>query len=123
MARLGLFLIFSMVAAAAALPAFSGSFQQPEEVEKWFGKLGNYKQKITKLHFYFHDLRGKTSLLVAQANSSATSPTYFGMTNIMDDPLTSGPEFTSKAVGRAQGLFGRLYRGSKFTLCHEFCFY
>ncbi|WOG84754.1 hypothetical protein DCAR_0103938 [Daucus carota subsp. sativus] len=27
------------------------------------------------------------------------------MTNIMDDPLTAGPEFTSKPVGRAQGMY------------------
>ncbi|KAL1833814.1 hypothetical protein ACET3Z_003465 [Daucus carota] len=104
MARLGLFLVFYAVA-AVGVPVFSGASEQPKEVENWFGKLGQYKQKVTKLHFYFHDLRGKTSVLVAQANSSATSPTYFGMTNIMDDPLTAGPEFTSKPVGRAQGLY------------------
>ncbi|KAK1369402.1 Dirigent protein [Heracleum sosnowskyi] len=116
MARLGLVLIFYMVA-AAVVPVFSGTSEQPEEVGKWFEKLGNYKEKITKLHFYFHDLRGKTSILVAQANSSATSPTFFGMTNIMDDPLTAGPEYTSKPVGRAQGLYSAASMEDLSLLC------
>lgn len=86
------------------MPVYSGIADSPDDVEKWFEKLGEYKQKVTKLHFYYHDLRGKTSLQVAQANSSAASPTFFGMTYVMDDPLTAGPQFTSKPMGRAQGL-------------------
>ncbi|KAK7829588.1 dirigent protein 21 [Quercus suber] len=34
------------------------------------------------------------------------SPTLFGLVNIFDDPLTEGPEPTSKLVCRAQGLYG-----------------
>lgn len=29
----------------------------------------------------------------------------FGMTTIIDDPLTEGPELGSKVVGRAQGMY------------------
>lgn len=104
MARLILVLALYMVV-GAAMPAFSGCANAPEDVETWFGKVGKYKEKVTKLHFYYHDLRGKTALVIAQGNSSATSPTFFGMTYLMDDPLTAGPEFTSKPVGRAQGLY------------------
>lgn len=99
-----LILVLALVV-AAAMPAFSGSANAAEDVEEWFGKLGNYKQKVTKLHFYYHDLRDKTALVIAQANSSAASPTFFGMTYLMDDPLTDGPQFTSKPMGRAQGLY------------------
>ncbi|KAL8089823.1 hypothetical protein AgCh_039334 [Apium graveolens] len=100
------FILVLALVVTAAMPAFSGSANaSPEDVEKWFGKLGTYKEKVTKLHFYYHDLRDKTALLIAQANSSATSPTFFGMTYLMDDPLTAGPQFTSKPVGRAQGLY------------------
>lgn len=108
MVKLGLTLTFYVVVVVVvtAVPVFSGNVKGPEDVEKWSQELGQYKEKITKLHFYFHDLRGKTSVIVAQqANSSPKSPIYFGMTSIMDDPLTAGPEFTSKPVGRAQGLF------------------
>lgn len=60
---------------------------------------------MTKIHFYCHDLRDRTSITVASANSTASSPTLFGITSIMDDPLTEGPEFFSKQVGRVQGLY------------------
>ncbi|KAL1826327.1 hypothetical protein ACET3Z_004739 [Daucus carota] len=77
-----------------------------EDLEKWFRGKGQNTEKLTKLHFYYHDLRGKTSVIVAQQqNSSPKSPKFFGMTSIMDDPLTAGPEFKSKLVGRVQGLF------------------
>ncbi|KAK1352330.1 hypothetical protein POM88_053594 [Heracleum sosnowskyi] len=108
MVKLRLILIFCVVVVvvAAAVPVFSGNAQGPEDVEKWYRELGDYKEKVTKLHFYFHDLRGKTSVIVAQqASSTPKSPNFFGATSIMDDPLTAGPEFTSKPVGRAQGLF------------------
>ncbi|KAF8011782.1 hypothetical protein BT93_I0045 [Corymbia citriodora subsp. variegata] len=34
------------------------------------------------------------------------SQTLFGAVNIMDDPLTEGPEPESPLVGRAQGFYG-----------------
>ena len=43
---------------------------------------------------------------VAIASMTKKSPTLFGLINIFDDPLTEGPESTSKLVGRAQGLYG-----------------
>ncbi|KAF8377819.1 hypothetical protein HHK36_031204 [Tetracentron sinense] len=67
------------------------------------------KEKVTHLHFYFHDtVSGKTpsSVRVAQAVGSDKSPTLFGVVMMVDDPLTEGPEPSSKLVGRAQGLYG-----------------
>ncbi|KAI3446228.1 hypothetical protein Pfo_002893 [Paulownia fortunei] len=82
----------------------------PKEVENWFKRLSHVKQpeKMTKLHFYFHDLlRGKTvtSAVVAQANMTGSSPTFFGSFIVADDPLTVGPELLSKRVGYAKGFY------------------
>ncbi|KAG2705934.1 hypothetical protein I3760_05G080500 [Carya illinoinensis] len=47
---------------------------------------------------------GESSKEVASITN--TSPTLFGAVFIFDDPLTEGPEGTSRLVGRAQGLYG-----------------
>uniref|UniRef100_A0ACD5W8K7 Uncharacterized protein n=1 Tax=Avena sativa TaxID=4498 RepID=A0ACD5W8K7_AVESA len=61
----------------------------------------------THLHFYFHDtVSGKSPSAVRLAGPvDPSSRTFFGMVNVMDDPLTEGPEAGSAAVGRAQGLY------------------
>lgn len=87
------------------LLVFSSMAESPQEVENWFQGLKTAELKVTKLHFYFHDLREHTSVEVASANVTASSPTLFGYSAIMDDPLTEGPEFSSKPVGRVQGLY------------------
>ncbi|KAL4560711.1 hypothetical protein LXL04_032864 [Taraxacum kok-saghyz] len=70
--------------------------------------LGLKKQKLSHLHFYFQDIVGgdhPTALRVAQAPITNTSKTGFGAVVMIDDPLTMGPERTSKIVGRAQGIY------------------
>ncbi|XP_068640769.1 dirigent protein 22-like [Aristolochia californica] len=67
------------------------------------------KEKLTRLHFFFHDvLSGKTptSVTVAQAAMTNSSWTQFDVIRMADDPLTEGPEPNSTLVGRAQGLYG-----------------
>ncbi|KAI5647870.1 hypothetical protein M9H77_33875 [Catharanthus roseus] len=91
-----------------ALVSSSGIAEEPEAVESWLKNLHHHKEKVTKLHFYFHDTpsaKNPTTIIVAKANTTLTSPTLFGMVSVIDDPLTIGPEPTSKIVGRAQGLF------------------
>ncbi|CAF1927786.1 hypothetical protein Bca4012_071400 [Brassica carinata] len=69
---------------------------------------GHKPEKLTHLHFYFHDVitgDKPTAIRVAAppgANSSAVS---FGVVMIADDPLTEGPDPSSKEVGRAQGMY------------------
>ncbi|KAI8533145.1 hypothetical protein RHMOL_Rhmol11G0273400 [Rhododendron molle] len=92
----------------------------PKEVEEWFhfkfdDTTSVAHQKVTKLHFYFHDLRGVTTAVVAQSNTTAASPTLFGLFYAMDNPLTVGPSQASKVIGRAQGLYGSTSR-EKFSL-------
>ncbi|XP_071926983.1 dirigent protein 1-like [Coffea arabica] len=64
-------------------------------------------EKLTELHFYVHDrvtAESPTSVLVAQANTTSKSPTMFGATYVFDDPMTLGPEPSSKIIGHAQGI-------------------
>ena len=71
--------------------------------------LGLKREKLTHLHFYFHDIVSgpkPTAVQVAQAAMTNTSSTGFGFVRMMDDPLTILPENTSKVVGRAQGIYG-----------------
>ncbi|KAK3028669.1 hypothetical protein RJ639_037849 [Escallonia herrerae] len=88
---------------------FSASTKAPKAVEEWFQNLSHRKEKLTKLHFYFHDIvsgKNPSAVHVAQANTTFTSPTLFGLVSMMDDALRVGPEPDSKIVGRAQGIYG-----------------
>ncbi|KAK1386527.1 Dirigent protein [Heracleum sosnowskyi] len=70
--------------------------------------LGLNEEKLTHLHFYFHDIvsgRNPTIVQVASADITNTSSTYFAAIMMIDDPLTEGPERSSKQVGRAQGIY------------------
>lgn len=66
-------------------------------------------EKLTHLHFYFHDItegKNPTVLTVAGApNATRNTTTFFGDVVVMDDPLTAGPEISSKLIGRAQGTY------------------
>ncbi|XP_051134500.1 dirigent protein 21-like [Andrographis paniculata] len=56
----------------------------------------------THLHFFLHDIvsgRHPTSIRVAGEKNK------FGMTAVIDDPLTEGAEHGSPIVGRAQGMY------------------
>ncbi|KAM3695558.1 hypothetical protein ACJW31_07G141800 [Castanea mollissima] len=65
---------------------------EPKELDEWIQKLNHAKLK--------------SAVAVAEASTTNKSPTSFGLVNIYDNPLTEGPEPTSKLVGRAQGLYG-----------------
>ncbi|XP_027169339.1 dirigent protein 2-like [Coffea eugenioides] len=98
------------VVAMMAMPILAhGSIDQsPEAVKKWFKELGHAKEKLTELHFYVHDTvtaKNPSAILVAQANTTSKSPTMFGATFVFDDPMTVGPEPSSKVIGRAQGVY------------------
>ncbi|KAH7835254.1 hypothetical protein Vadar_024421 [Vaccinium darrowii] len=98
-------LLCSMV---IAIPIVNGIDQSPQGVAKWFKNQPKMKEKVTKLHFYFHDqVSGKnpTAVIVAQANTTFQSPNLFGLVVVIDDALTVGPEPNSTIVGRAQGTY------------------
>ncbi|CAN0917144.1 Pterocarpan synthase 1 [Linum grandiflorum] len=63
-------------------------------------------ERSVHLHFYFHDiLSGKNPSAVRIAGPADGSIAAFGNTMAVDDPLTEGPEASSKVVGKAQGLY------------------
>ena len=70
--------------------------------------LGLKREKLSHLHFYFHDIFTSpipTTVKVAEAPTTNKSATLFGAVAVLDDPLTVGPEPGSKLVGRAQGTY------------------
>ncbi|RWR85962.1 Plant disease resistance response protein [Cinnamomum micranthum f. kanehirae] len=92
--------------------AFTGAESKPwktRPVDDWRDSLVPGKEKVSHLHFYFHDTpkgRSQSSVQVAQAPVTNQSATFFGAVMMADDPLTEGPEPTSKLLGRAQGMYG-----------------
>ncbi|KAF7127183.1 hypothetical protein RHSIM_Rhsim11G0189300 [Rhododendron simsii] len=91
-----------MVVVLMLFPMAMAIAEGPKEVEEWFHKFDDTtsvaQQKVTKLHFYFHDLRGMTTAMLAQSNTTAASPTFFGLFYVMDNPLTVGPSQASKVI-------------------------
>nr|QBA29399.1 dirigent family protein [Panax notoginseng] len=70
-------------------------------------KLGLGKQKLTHLQVYWHDiLSGQKPTAVPVMTPPKGSESGFGSVSMIDDPLTQGPELSSKLIGRAQGLYG-----------------
>ncbi|XP_050226617.1 dirigent protein 22-like [Mercurialis annua] len=71
-------------------------------------KQGLKKEKLSHLHFFFHDIvsgKNATAVGVAQAAMTKTSASLFGLVTMVDDPLTAEPSLSSKIVGRAQGIY------------------
>ena len=85
--------------------------QDPIAVQDWFKGLDTMQEKVTKLHFYFHDIvsgSNPTAMRVAKPTSYTglvNTLTGFGSVVMADDMLTSGPEPNSTVVGRAQGFY------------------
>ncbi|KAK6135586.1 hypothetical protein DH2020_030694 [Rehmannia glutinosa] len=78
-------------------------------VHEWFEKLDHAKEIRTKLHFYYQDtLTGDKGTIwkVTESDITSTSPTSFGLTYMVDNLLTAGPEPDSQVMGRAQGTAG-----------------
>ncbi|KAK8705261.1 hypothetical protein V6N13_048867 [Hibiscus sabdariffa] len=71
-------------------------------------RLGLKREKLSHLHFYFHDIisgRNPTAIQVASAAMTNKFKTGFGAVVMADDPLTEAPERNSKLVGKAQGIY------------------
>ncbi|KAK4476365.1 hypothetical protein RD792_015514 [Penstemon davidsonii] len=82
----------------------------PKQVQQWFKNLNQAKPKVTNLHFYFHNSRNPeknlSAVQVAKAPPTfSDTPPYFGVLTITDDPLTVGPEISSKNLGYGQGFY------------------
>ncbi|VVA23270.1 PREDICTED: dirigent [Prunus dulcis] len=68
--------------------------------------LGLKKEKLSHFRFYWHDIySGKNPSAVGVVRAPTNSSTLFGSVSMIDDPLTQGPELSSKLWGRAQGFY------------------
>ncbi|CAL5341264.1 unnamed protein product [Camellia sinensis] len=66
------------------------------------------QRKSHQISLLLHDkVSGKSpsAMRVAQSDITEKSPTFFGMLNVMDNPLTVGPNPNTKIVGWAQGFY------------------
>ncbi|CAI9087589.1 OLC1v1021696C1 [Oldenlandia corymbosa var. corymbosa] len=100
--------VLAVVLMAALMAANAIPDQTPQGVEKWFKRLPNAREKLTKLHFYMQDVvsgPNPTAIEVARSSLTANSKTFFGLTRVFDDPLTVTGSPDSKTVGYAQGLY------------------
>lgn len=104
MARLFLLLVMLTTLVATML-----SWTQAQDDVTWAKRVDTGKEVVTTLQFYFHDVlsgRNPSAVRIAQATQTNTSLTGFGAVNMVDDPLTIGPDPNSKLVGRARGMYG-----------------
>ncbi|CAI9113223.1 OLC1v1013793C1 [Oldenlandia corymbosa var. corymbosa] len=95
--------VMNMASLGHALP----DDQSPAAMQKWFQHFPNAVPKLTKLHFFVHNIvnmENPTSVPVAQAESTATSPTNFGLVSVIDAPLTEEPN-SKEIIGYVQGIF------------------
>jgi hypothetical protein len=93
-------ILFSLTLVTVKSDSFSGHLSPK--------KLGLKREKLSHLHFYFHDIvggRNPTAVPVVRAAITKKSFSSFGLVTMMDDPLTVKPEIGSKLVGRAQGIY------------------
>ncbi|XP_047163209.1 pterocarpan synthase 1-like [Vigna umbellata] len=68
--------------------------------------LGFKKEKLSHLHFFFHDILSSPNPTAVRVVEPHTTNSSFGLITMADDPLTVGPEPGSKVVGKAQGIYG-----------------
>ncbi|XP_050139928.1 dirigent protein 22-like [Malus sylvestris] len=65
------------------------------------------EEKLSHFRLYWHDIvSGPNPSSVAVVKPVTNSSTGFGFISMIDDPLTEGPEMSSKLLGRAQGFYG-----------------
>ena len=95
--------LVTIAAFAHALPE-----QTPAAVERWYTRLPEAREKLTRLHFYFQDVVSgphPTAVEIARANITANSHTFFGLTRVYDDPLTVAGDPSSRRIGYGQGIY------------------
>ncbi|KAB2616426.1 dirigent protein 22-like [Pyrus ussuriensis x Pyrus communis] len=68
--------------------------------------LGLKKEKFSHFKMYWHDIiGGPNPSSVRVVNPPTNSSTAFGLISMIDNPLTEGPELTSKLLGKSQGFY------------------
>ncbi|XP_004506819.1 dirigent protein 22-like [Cicer arietinum] len=66
------------------------------------------RQNASHFRFYWQDIVGgdnATSFDIISSIPKYNGTSFFGLVKIIDNPLTLGPQLSSKLVGRAQGIY------------------
>jgi len=82
---------------------------KPGSDPTWAKTETHGREYITVLQLYFHDVVSgdfPTAIQVVAAPGSTKPFSGFGFITMADEPLTVGPDPSSKLVGRAQGIYG-----------------
>ncbi|XP_047938696.1 dirigent protein 1-like [Salvia hispanica] len=83
------------------------AISHPTNSQQFSTKVFKRSERLIHFHFFLREsIRGDapSALVVAQAPTTNTYRYYFGTVFVFDDPLTEGPNLSSRAVGRAQGM-------------------
>ncbi|KAK9941376.1 hypothetical protein M0R45_017982 [Rubus argutus] len=111
MARILPISAFQLLIISSPLSSFSMILVSAEDDE--FAKsmdpevFGLKKEKLTHFRLYWHDIvdgPNPTAVTIVKPPSNS-SQTKFGKIRMIDNPLTQGPESSSKLLGRAQGFY------------------
>lgn len=111
MARILPISAFQLLIISSLLSSFSMILVSAEDDE--FAKsmdpevFGLKKEKLTHFRLYWHDIvdgPNPTAVTIVKPPSNS-SQTRFGLIRMIDNPLTQGPESSSKLLGRAQGFY------------------
>ncbi|KAF5748819.1 dirigent protein 19-like [Tripterygium wilfordii] len=69
-------------------------------------QMGLKREKLSHFRIYWHDiLAGPNPSGVQVVPPQNASLTAFGLVRMIDNPLTAGPDLSTKFVGRAQGFY------------------
>ncbi|XP_004514254.1 dirigent protein 22-like [Cicer arietinum] len=107
-------MFFFLIISCLTLTSTSSSSPQKEDTFEFVRPIDrkllglNKKEKLSHFKFYWHDiLSGKnpTTITINPPTLKLNTSTAFGLVNMIDNPLTLGPQLSSKLVGKAQGFY------------------
>ncbi|KAK7260029.1 hypothetical protein RIF29_25737 [Crotalaria pallida] len=103
------FLIFFLLLSFQALTSITAKDTDfVRQVNPSLLGLKTKKEKLSHFKFYWHDIlsgHNPTSVSIVPPPLKLNTTTAFGLVQMIDNPLTLGPEFSSKVVGKAQGFY------------------
>ncbi|XP_030537258.1 dirigent protein 22-like [Rhodamnia argentea] len=105
MATLDAILFPLLLLLSSAIPTLASGFATT--LDPSLMGLNLRKEKLSHFRFYWHDVMSgphPSSITIVPPPSNA-SATFFGLINMIDNPLTVRPDPGSELVGRAQGLY------------------
>ncbi|KAK1390742.1 Dirigent protein [Heracleum sosnowskyi] len=97
---------FFILVSFFAIPARGKTHNFVKSLDRKTLQIG--KEKISHFRVYWHDIisgPSPTSVPIVKPYSNISS-TFFGSIEMIDNPLTEGPDVKSKLFGRAQGFYG-----------------